>query len=80
MAMPLALQYLAIGVAVAASAWFVMKKQFPAATRRLRIACALPLLREGRAGWVRTIGRRIAPPAATAAAGCGGCSSCEPKP
>lgn len=77
--MPLALQYLAIAVAVAASACFVMNKQFPAATRRLRIACALPLLREGRAGWVRAIGRHIAPPSAAIAAECGGCSSCEPK-
>ena len=77
--MPLTLQYLVIATAVVASAWFVMKKQFPAATRRLRIACALPLLREGRADWVRMIGRRIAPPAAAMAAECGGCSSCEPK-
>ncbi len=74
----LLLQYAAIALAVVASAAFVAKKQFPNATRRLRVACALPLVREGRPGWVRAMGRWIAPPASLTGAGaCGGCDSCD---
>lgn len=76
MSASLLLQYTVIGLAVLASAAFVAKRQFPNATRRLRIACALPFVREGRPAWLRAIGRRIAPPA-TLAGACGGCDSCE---
>ena len=44
----LILQYIAIALAVAVSAWVVFRKQAPNAARSLRIALALPLLREGR--------------------------------
>jgi hypothetical protein len=60
-----------------------MKKQFPAATRRLRIAAALPLLREGRPGWLRNVGRVVAPVGMAQGGGasrsdaCGGCSNCD---
>ena len=37
-------QYVVIALAVLASVVVVMRKQFPNATRRLRIAVALPLL------------------------------------
>ncbi|MCL1633872.1 hypothetical protein M2650_04335 [Luteimonas sp. SX5] len=77
MSASLLLQYAVIGLAVAVSAAFVAKKQFPNATRRLRMACALPLVREGRPDWVRAMGRWIAPPASLIGAGaCGGCDSC----
>ncbi|RNF86463.1 DUF6587 family protein [Montanilutibacter psychrotolerans] len=73
-------QYAVIALAVLASVAFVFKRQFPGATRRLRIACALPLLREGRADWLRRLGRRIAPPSLLSGDdGCGGCNSCGPK-
>ena len=71
------LQYVVVALAVLLSAWVVMKKQAPNATRRLRIALAVPLLRDGRPAWVRALGRRVAPvpiPADT----CGGCTSCGP--
>jgi hypothetical protein len=71
-------QYVVIAVAVAISAAVVMRKQFPNATRKLRIALALPLLREGGPGWLRPIGRAIAPPARAAGKGCDGCDSCGP--
>ncbi|WDS36666.1 DUF6587 family protein [Pseudoxanthomonas sp.] len=73
-------QYVVIALAALVSAWVVAKKQFPNATRRTRVALALPMLREGRPGWLRALGRWIAPPVAQGGAGaCGGCSSCEPS-
>ncbi len=74
----LTLQYLIVAIAVAISAWVVFRKQAPNAARRLRVALALPLVREGRPEWVRTLGRRIAPPARKSDA-CGGCDGCGPR-
>jgi hypothetical protein len=70
-------QYLAIALAVLASVAVVMRKQFPHATRRLRIAIALPLLREGAPGWMRSLGRSIAPAPRANAANCAGCDNCD---
>lgn len=75
----LLLQYVVIAVAVLISAWVVMKKQFPRTLRKVRVAMALPLLREGRAGWLRRIGRVIAPEPASAGGDCGGCNGCGDK-
>ncbi len=78
MSASLLLQYFFIALAVLASVLFVAKRQFPGAVRKLRIACALPLVREGRPAWLRAIGKWIAPPASLAGAGaCGGCDNCE---
>ena len=73
----LTLQYLRIALVVAASAWVVFRKQAPNAARRLRVALALPLVREHRPAWLRAFGRRIAPTPKASADGCGGCNSCE---
>lgn len=73
----LTLQYLIIAIAVVVSAWVVFRKQAPNAARRLRIALALPLVREGRPGWLRAFGTRIAPAPKASADGCGGCNNCE---
>ena len=74
----LALQYVVIAVAVLASAWVVFRKQAPNAARRLRIALALPLVREGRPGWLRVLGRKIAPVPKKAVDGCGAaCGGCD---
>jgi uncharacterized protein DUF6587 len=74
------LQYIVIALAVLFSAWVVMRRQFPQATRKLRITMALPLLREGRPRWLRNMGRRIAPAASREAdSACGGCDNCGPK-
>lgn len=70
-------QYLVIALAVLASVAVVMRKQFPNATRRLRIALALPLLREGKPGWMKTLGRSIAPVPKTGDRDCGGCDGCD---
>jgi hypothetical protein len=72
-------QYAIIAVAVIVSAWFVARKQFPNAVRRLRVAMAVPLVREGRASWMRKVGRRIAPPSGSNGDSCGGCNSCGPS-
>ncbi len=76
----LALQYAIIGLLALISAWVVLKKQFPGTLRKARVALALPLLREGRAGWLRAVGRWIAPaPTGSGGDGCGGCDSCGPS-
>lgn len=73
----LLLQYAVVILAVLLSVAFVAKRQFPGAVRRLRVACAIPLLRGNRAPWLQRVGRRIAP-APRLAGGCGGCNGCEP--
>ena len=77
----LLLQYMVIAVAVVASAVFVVRRQFPAGVRRARIACAVPLVREGRAPWLRRIGLWIAPAPRSGTGGddgCGSCNACKP--
>lgn len=72
----LVIQYLVVALAVLVSVAVVMHKQFPNATRRLRIALALPLLREGRPSWLRALARKIAPPGQGGGKDCGGCNGC----
>lgn len=72
----LLLQYAIVAVAVLVSAAVVMRKQFPDATRKLRIALALPLLREGRPAWLRALARKIASPGQGGGTDCGGCNGC----
>ena len=80
MSTSLFLQYVVIAVAVLLSVWVVAKKQFPGSVRKLRVALALPLLREGKPAWVRSLGLRISPVPQTGNAACGGCDNCGPKP
>jgi hypothetical protein len=78
--MPLSLQYAVIALVVLASLVVVMRKQFPNATRKLRIALAVPMLREGAPAWLKPVGRAIAPPArnaGNAGKGCDGCNGCD---
>lgn len=70
-------QYVAIALAVLASVAVVLHKHFPNATRRLRIAVALPLLREQRPEWIKSLGRRLAPAPRAGGKDCGGCDSCD---
>ncbi len=79
MSASLLLQYAVIAVAVLLSLWVVAKKQFPGSVRRLRVAIALPLLREGKPAWLRSIGRRIAPATRAGSSACGGCDNCGPS-
>lgn len=72
----LLVQYLVVALAVLFSVVVVMRKQFPNATRRLRIAMALPLLREGRPPWLRALAKKIAPPGQGGGKDCGGCNGC----
>ncbi len=72
-------QYGVIALAVLLSVGFVAQKQFPAGVRRLRIACAVPLVREGRAAWLQRLGRWLAPTPRVGEGDCGGCNSCDPK-
>lgn len=70
------LQELIVGTLVLGAAAFVLHDQAPRVSRRLRVAMAVPLVREGRPAWMRRAGRWIAPPR-FASNGCGGCSGCE---
>jgi len=75
--MPLVFQYAIISLLVLLSAVFVWRTRFPASWRRLRVALAIPLLREGRPVWMRSLGRWIAPASALASGECGGCDGCK---
>jgi len=68
-------QYCVIALAVLVSAIVVLHKQWPNAARRLRIALASPLLREGRPPVLQALGRWIAP-LPRVAGGCGSCNDC----
>ena len=70
-------QYIVIALAVLASVAVVMQKQFPNVTRRWRTSLALWLLREGRADWMKSLGRVIAPAPRANGKDCGGCDSCD---
>ena len=76
MSASLLLQYSIVALAVLVSAGVVMYKQFPNATRRLRVAVALPLLRAGRPAWMRALAKKIAPPGQGGGNDCGGCNGC----
>ena len=69
-------QYVLIALATCVSMAFIMRKQFPNATRRLRIAIALPMLREGSPGVLKKLGRWIAPEPVAGGKDCGGCNGC----
>ena len=73
-------QYVVVALAVVLSVVVVARKQFPEGVRRLRIACAVPLVREGRPAWMRGLGRRVAPaPRRLEGDGCGSCNGCDDK-
>ena len=74
----LLLQYLIIALAVLLSAWVVAKKQFPGSVRKLRVAIALPLLREDTPAWMRSLGRWVSPVKRSSNDACGGCDGCGP--
>ena len=76
--MSLLLQYIAIAVACAASLAFVLQKQWPHGVRRMRIACAVPMVRTARPAWMQRVGKWIAPPTMPGGAGCdSGCDGCS---
>ena len=76
--MPLWLQYAIVAAVVLVALWIFFKKQMPGTLRRLRLALAAPLVREGRPDWMLALARRIAPPASGAGSSCGGCDGCGP--
>lgn len=76
MAASLLLQYIIVALAVLVSAGVVMYKQFPNATRRLRIALALSMMQTTRPNWMRALARKIAPPGQGGGHDCGGCNGC----
>ena len=75
--LPLWLQYLVVGAIVAAALWIFARKQLPGPLRRVRLALAAPLVRDGRPAWMRALGLWIAPPVAGGGRGCGGCNGCD---
>jgi hypothetical protein len=71
------LQEFVVGLVVLAAAAFVLHDRAPGLSRRLRVALAVPLVREERPAWMKRTARWIAPPR-VASNGCGGCTGCEP--
>ena len=69
-------QHAIVVVIVIAAALFVLRDRAPVFTRRVRIALAVPLVREGRPAWLKRAGRCIAP-APTASGACGSCGGCS---
>lgn len=78
--MPLWLQYVIVGLVVLLALWMFLRRQFPGTVRRVRIAIAAPLVRDGRPAWMRQVARVVAPPASGNGGACGGCDNCGPEP
>ena len=72
----LLLQQAVVVLAVSASAAYVLHARTPQLSRRLRLALAIPLVREARPAWIQRLGRWVAP-APAASSGCGACSACD---
>jgi hypothetical protein len=73
---PPILQWSIVGVALALSAIYVLHRQWPALTTRVRHRVVLWLAAPARGALSRLLGRALAPPARIklAASGCGGCA------
>lgn len=77
----LALQWGVVGLAVAASTAYVVRRQAPGVALALRRRLALALLRPTRGPRLRALGRRIAPAPTVRLPQASGCSGCgERKP
>jgi hypothetical protein len=75
-------QAILIGLIVLASAVVAFRKLLPKTATRLQAHVSASFNQPARAGWLRVIGRRIQPAAATGSCGdgCGSCGSCGPTP
>ena len=71
------IQWLIVGVAVALSALFVFRKYAPKTVRRWRQQTAIALMRDGKQGWRRELGLKIAPDPIAASKSCDGCDGCD---
>ncbi len=78
--MALWLQYVIVALVVLLALWMFLRRQFPAAVRRARIALAAPLVRDGRPPWMRRLARVLAPVQVGRGGTCGGCDGCGPEP
>ena len=72
----LALQWGVVGLAVAASGAYVLRRQAPAFTAALRARLVIWLLRPQRAARLRRIGHALAPPARVRLPQGSGCGDC----
>jgi hypothetical protein len=69
-----ALQHTLIAAAATASAVYLVRRQWPQAVHRARLAVAARLLRAGHA----RLAKGIAPSASAASGACGSCNGCGP--
>ena len=78
----LLLQYVIIGVIVLASVLIVVRKLAPKFSNRWLAAASIRYNQQGRAAWVRALGRSLQPKEATGdcSDGCSTCGACGPKP
>jgi len=77
----LLIQYLVVGLIVAASALAAFRKLAPQLTNRWLAAASIRLGRPGRSRFARALARRLQPTQATGscADGCSTCGACGPK-
>ncbi|MEX1827565.1 DUF6587 family protein [Luteibacter sp. CQ10] len=71
-----------IGLAVLVSAYVAYRKLLPKSSTRVMARVSASLNHDGRPAFVRGMGRRLQPAAATGSCGdgCGSCNSCGPAP
>lgn len=75
-------QGVVIGLAVLVSAYVAYRKLLPKSSTRVMARVSAGLNHDGRSAFVRGMGRRLQPAAATGSCGdgCGSCNSCGPAP
>lgn len=78
----LLVQYIIIGVVVAASVLYAFRKLAPLLTNRWLAAASIYFSQSARPAWLRAIGHRLQPKQATGSCsdGCSTCGACGPKP
>jgi hypothetical protein len=76
------IQAVVIGTAVLSAAVTAFRKLLPKTATRVQARLSAVLNAPARSAWMRALGQRMQPKAATGSCGdgCGSCGSCGPKP
>ena len=76
------IQAVVIGIVVLLAAITAFRKLLPKTATRVQARLSAALNEPSRPAWMRTLGQRMQPNAATGSCGdgCGSCGSCGPKP
>ncbi|WP_250627705.1 DUF6587 family protein [Pinirhizobacter soli] len=76
------IQAIVIGIALLLAAVTAFRKLLPKTATRVQARLSAALNEPSRSAWMRILGQRMQPKAATGSCGdgCGSCGSCGPKP